>query len=126
MRNGFTFQKEVRSYFVLLKLDQTLIPLCIVALSVKARTVTVKGKRGEITKSFRHMPVELQIKKQNTKNRKGKYLSVKMWFAGKKQACSVSTLKSLIRNMITGVTEVRRFVPLYMDCFFLLSFNIQF
>lgn len=66
----------------------------------------MKGSKGEITKSFRHMPVELQIKKQNTKKRKGQYLNIKMWFAGKKQACSVSTLKSLIRNMVTGVTDV--------------------
>lgn len=29
-----------------------------------------------------------------------------MWFGGSKQSCSVSTLKSLIRNMITGVTKV--------------------
>jgi len=80
----------------------------IVTLTEKARRVTVKGKRGEITKSFRHMPVEMQIKKQNTRKRKGQYLCIRMWFAGKKQACSVSTLKSLIRNMITGVTQVRR------------------
>jgi ribosomal protein L6P/L9E len=53
------------------------------------------------------MPVEMQIKKLNTKKRRGTYLNIRMWFAGKKQACSVSTLKSLIRNMITGVTEVR-------------------
>lgn len=78
----------------------------IVKLTVKARKVTVKGEKGEITKSFRHMPVELTIQKQNVRKRKGQFLNIKMWFAGKKQACSVTTLKSLIRNMITGVTDV--------------------
>lgn len=34
------------------------------------------------------------------------YLNIKMWFAAKKPACAVTTLKSLIRNMITGVTDV--------------------
>ena len=29
-----------------------------------------------------------------------------MWNGGYKQACSVTTFKSLIANMITGVTEV--------------------
>ena len=72
----------------------------------KARKVTIKGKNGEITKDFRHMPLEIHLVKQNTKNRKGTYLHIKMWFAGKKQACSVSTLKSLIKNMIRGVVEV--------------------
>jgi ribosomal protein L6P/L9E len=36
----------------------------LVKVTIKARKVTVKGPKGEITKSFRHMPVELQIKKQ--------------------------------------------------------------
>jgi len=68
--------------------------------------VKVKGPKGEITKNFKHMPVELRLLKQATKNRKGQYLNIKMWFGGSKQSCSVSTLKSLIRNMISGVTNV--------------------
>jgi len=68
----------------------------------------VKGPKGEITKDFRHMPVEMAIKKQATKNRKGLYLNIKMWFGAAKQSCSVATLKSLVRNMISGVTEVRK------------------
>ena len=79
-------------------------------VTTKARYVTVKGPKGQITKNFRHMPVELQVKKQQTKKRKGQYLHLKMWMAGKKQACSVSTAKALIRNMVTGVTKVLRLV----------------
>jgi large subunit ribosomal protein L9e len=82
--------------------------LFVVTLTVKTRKVTVKGPKGEITKDFRHMPVEMQIKKQKTKKRKGLYLNIKMWFGGAKQSSSVPTLKSLIRNMITGVTNVRQ------------------
>jgi large subunit ribosomal protein L9e len=80
-----------------------------VTVNVKTRQVKVKGPRGEITKSFKHMPVEISIQKQQTKNRKGTYLNIKMWFGGSKQSCSVSTLKSLIRNMISGVITVRRY-----------------
>jgi len=71
--------------------------------------VKVKGPRGEITKSFKHMPVEMSVQKQQTKKRKGLYLNIKMWFGGAKQSCSVSTLKSLIRNMINGTINVRRY-----------------
>ena len=93
--------KEVRdSIFIL-------IPL-IVTVTVKTRKVIVKGAKGEITKSFKHMPVELRILKQQTKKRKGLYVNIKMWFGGSKQSCSVSTLKSLIRNMISGVVNVSR------------------
>merc|ERR1712045_589163 len=37
--------------------------------------------------------------------RSGWHIRIRMWFGGYKQACSVNTLKSLIENMITGVTE---------------------
>jgi ribosomal protein L6P/L9E len=40
------------------------LPFGLVTVTIKARKVKVKGPKGEITKSFRHMPVELQIKKQ--------------------------------------------------------------
>ena len=66
----------------------------------------VKGPKGEIIKNFQHMPVELKTMKQDTRKRKGLYLNIKMWFGGAKQSCSVSTLKSLIRNMISGVVNV--------------------
>jgi large subunit ribosomal protein L9e len=78
-----------------------------VKVNAKSRKVTVTGPKGEITKNFRHMPVELSIKAQNVRKRKGQFLNIKMYFASKKQACSVSTLKSLIKNMIIGVTDVR-------------------
>ena len=35
----------------------------IVTIKIKARRVSVKGPRGEITKNFKHIPVELKIKK---------------------------------------------------------------
>ena len=79
-----------------------------VTLTIKNRCVTVKGPKGEITKDFRHSPVEMQIKKQALRKRKGLFLNIKMWFGGLKQSCSVATLKSIVRNMITGVTQVRR------------------
>ena len=48
----------------------------------------------------------MSVQKQQTKNRKGQYLNIKMWFGGAKQSCSVTTLKSLIRNMINGTISV--------------------
>merc|ERR1712228_273976 len=80
-----------------------------VKVTCKARKVTVKGPKGEVTKNFSHLAVELQKMKQNNKKRKGNYLRIRMWFGGYKQACSVNTLKSLIENMITGVTEGYRY-----------------
>ena len=76
-------------------------------IKVKARMVVVKGPRGEITKSFKHMPVEMKATEVKTKKQKGHALSIVQWFGGYKQSCSVNTFASLISNMVTGVTKVR-------------------
>ena len=78
---------------------------------MKARIVTVKGPRGEVKKNFGHLAVELQKMNLKEKKRTGTFIRIRMWFGGYKQACSVNTLKSLIENMITGVTEVSQ-VPI--------------
>lgn len=71
-----------------------------------ARKVTVKGERGEVTKDFSHLACELKKMKQDSKKRTGNFIRIRIWFGGVKQACAVNTLKSLISNMIIGVTEV--------------------
>ena len=75
-------------------------------MTIKARKVTVKGERGELTKDFSHLACEIQKMKQESKKRKGVYIRIRMWFGATKQACAVKTLISLLSNMITGVTEV--------------------
>ena len=85
--------------------------LCLVTCEVKARYVTIKGPRGEIKKNFGHLAVELQKMNLKEKKRSGVHIRIRMWFGGYKQACSVNTLKTLIENMIIGVTEVSQ-VPI--------------
>jgi len=80
----------------------------LVSVNIKSRKITVKGPKGEVTKNFKHMAVEINRVKLATKNRKGDYLQIKMWFGGYKQTCKVRTLCSLITNMIKGVTEVSK------------------
>merc|ERR1719240_1213511 len=43
-----------------------------------------------------------------TSKMKGLYVRIQMWNGGYKQACSVTTFKSLISNCFIGVTEVSR------------------
>ena len=76
----------------------------IVSVKIKARIVTVKGPRGEIKKNYKHLPIEMSVKKQNEKKRKGTFVHIKMHFGSAKQKCAVFTTSSLIRNMMTGVT----------------------
>merc|ERR1719247_2179927 len=44
-----------------------------------------------------------------TAKMKGLYVRIQMWNGGYKQACAVTTFKSLISNMIIGVTEGFRY-----------------
>ncbi len=79
----------------------------VVTIKVKARKVVVKGPRGQITKSFKHMPVEMKQVELKTKKKQGAHLSIAQWFGGYKQSCAVNTFASLIDNMVIGVTKVR-------------------
>ena len=56
----------------------------LVTVTVNARKVSVKGKRGEVKKNFTHLAVELQKIKQNDNKRKGNYIRIRMWFGGYK------------------------------------------
>merc|ERR1711924_72878 len=68
-----------------------------VSVDVKARPVTVKGPRGSITKSFRHLKVEM--KKTGPRG-----LLVEKWMASSKDRAAVRTVCSHISNMSKGVT----------------------
>jgi len=77
-----------------------------VNVDVKAREVTVKGKLGKLTKAFKHIPME--IYKQKGKSGKPS-LKFKMWLQRKKRNAAIGTIKSTIRNMVTGVTVGYKF-----------------
>ena len=68
----------------------------VVTVLVKSRDVTVKGPRGTLRKSFKHMDLEI--------TRVGKRkLRVDMWFASKKKGACLRTICSHIENMFNGV-----------------------
>mmetsp|Transcript_18015 Transcript_18015/g.22052 ORF Transcript_18015/g.22052 Transcript_18015/m.22052 type:complete len:187 (-) Transcript_18015:102-662(-) len=69
-----------------------------VEITIKARTVTVKGPLGELSRDFKHMDMDLKIVG-------GKFVRVDVWFAVRKQLASVRTVCSHIDNMIVGVTR---------------------
>ncbi len=69
----------------------------IVTLSVKSRVVTVKGKRGTLRKSFKHMSIEMTKLSE-------KKLRIDMWFTNRKQAAYMKTVVGHIKNMFKGVT----------------------
>jgi large subunit ribosomal protein L9e len=68
-----------------------------VDVSVKSRVVTVKGHRGTLVKSFKHLSLDIFMKDAKT-------VQVEKWFGKKKELAAVRTVCSHITNCIKGVT----------------------
>merc|ERR1712154_309661 len=66
--------------------------------SVKARCVTIKGPRGTLTKSFKHLNVDISKVDKKT-------VKVEKWFGLRKELAAVRTICSHIANMVVGVTR---------------------
>jgi len=94
-----------------------ILTLITVKVSVKARKVTVTGPRGSTTKDFSHIASDIRVMKFVTAKKKGLWARIRMWNGAYKQACAVTTLKSLISNMIIGVTEVSSQKMILTPCF---------
>ena len=83
-----------------------LLSLFAVEVEVKARTVTVKGPRGTLTRDFKHIDVDLQIVGgADDEGNEKKFVRVDLWFASRKQLACVRTICSHIDNMFVGVTQ---------------------
>ena len=70
-----------------------------VEVEINSRTVTVTGPRGTLTKSFKHVAMDM------AKVGGGKFIRLDLWFATRKQLATVRTICSHIDNMMTGVTQ---------------------
>jgi large subunit ribosomal protein L9e len=78
-----------------------------VTVDVKSRKIAVKGKLGTLTRSFRHVPIDI-LKEKSAKG-KTDTLKFRMWLQKKKRNAVLGTVRSTVRNMITGVTVGYKF-----------------
>ncbi len=67
-----------------------------VKVTAKSRVVTVTGPRGKITKQFKHVKIEIEVKDNK--------VYVHTYMTTYKQSAILVTISSHIRNMIKGVT----------------------
>ena len=74
-----------------------------VTVSIKSRVIEVTGPRGKLTKNVRHVNMDINLVKGKSKNK----VLLSVWQAGRKHVACLRTIKSLINNMIIGVTKVR-------------------
>ena len=70
-----------------------------VDITLKGRTVIVKGPRGTLRRNFNHINVELSLLEK-----KKKRLHVDKRWGNRKELATVRTICSHVQNMIKGVT----------------------
>ena len=74
-----------------------------VDVTVKSRIITVEGPRGILVKNVRHIDMDIRL----VKNKSNTKVTLAVWQGGRKHVACLRTIRSLISNMIKGVTKVR-------------------
>jgi len=82
-----------------LKTEELDIPESV-EITIKSRLITVKGPRGTLTKNVRHVDMDIQVVKG-----KASKVSLAVWQGGRKHVACLRTIRSLINNMVIGVTK---------------------
>lgn len=85
----------------ILKTEELEIPEGV-EVTVKSRLITVTGPRGTLKKNVRHADVDIRLVKGKTQR-----VTLAVWQGGRKHVAVLRTLRSLINNMVIGVTKVR-------------------
>ncbi|KAJ2920093.1 hypothetical protein MD484_g346, partial [Candolleomyces efflorescens] len=71
-----------------------------VEVSIKSRIINVTGPRGTLTKNVRHVNMDIRVLK-------GKKTSVQLtvWQGSRKHVACLRTIRTMINNMVIGVTK---------------------
>jgi len=94
-----------------LKTEELIIPENV-DISIKSRLITVTGPRGTLKKNIRHVDMDIRLLKGKTTK-----VSLAVWQGGRKHVACLRTIRSLINNMVTGVTKVyRKSVIMLLEC----------
>jgi len=91
-----------------------------ITVEVNSRNVKVTGPRGTLTRSFKHLNVDIFL----TGPAKNKTLKVEVWLAKKIDRAAIRTVISHIRNMITGVSKGYEYKMRFVYAHFPINVNV--
>ena len=83
-----------------------------VDVTIKSRVITVSGPRGTLTKNVQHVEMDIQVIKGKTTK-----VTLTVWQGGRKHIACLRTIRSMIKNMVTGVTKVSPFPEIFHPFF---------
>lgn len=88
-----------------------------VSVDIKARVVKVSGPRGELTKNLKHIDVTFNKVSD-------KAINITVHNGDRKHVAALRTVKSLIANLITGVTKGYKYKMRYVYAHFPINVNV--
>lgn len=89
------------------------------SVKIQSRLVTVTGPRGILKKDLKHLSVSFESSPvPNT-------INISLHHGGRKNVAALRTVKSLIANMVIGVTKGYKYKMRYVYAHFPINVNID-
>ncbi|KAK6510456.1 60S ribosomal protein L9B [Arthrobotrys conoides] len=90
-----------------------------VSLNIKARVVTVTGPRGKLVRDFKHINISFT-------QRPGKpIIDISLHHGNRKNIAALRTVKSIVENMVTGVTKGFKYKMRYVYAHFPINVGVS-
>ncbi|KAI9673531.1 MAG: 60S ribosomal protein L9B [Trizodia sp. TS-e1964] len=89
-----------------------------VKVQIKARVVTVEGPRGKLTKNLSHLSVNFTHPKKDL-------IVIELHHGARKNVATLRTVRTLINNLIIGVTKGFKYKMRYVYAHFPINVNIE-
>ncbi|GAB1311258.1 60S ribosomal protein L9B [Madurella fahalii] len=89
-----------------------------VKVSIKSRLVTVEGPRGKLTKDLSHIAVNFSALKKNV-------IGLEMHHGSRKNVAALRTVRTIINNLIIGVTKGFKYKMRYVYAHFPINVNVE-
>ncbi|KAK7430827.1 60S ribosomal protein L9B [Neonectria magnoliae] len=90
----------------------------IVKVAIKSRIVTVEGPRGKLVKDLSHLAVNFTVPKKNQ-------ISIEIHHGNRKNVATLRTVRTLINNLIIGVTKGFKYKMRYVYAHFPINVNLS-
>ena len=89
-----------------------------VKVHIKTRIVTVEGPRGKLTKDLGHIAVSFSHPEKNI-------INIELHHGARKNVATLRTVRTLINNLIIGVTKGFKYKMRYVYAHFPINVNLD-
>merc|ERR1712195_236545 len=112
------FRQIHRSKMKYIHSEETLTVPEGVKVTIKSRLVTVEGPRGKLTKNLNHLAVNFSHPKKDV-------INIELHHGARKNVATLRTVRTLINNLIIGVTKGFKYKMRYVYAHFPINVNLD-